>query len=135
MHSEHKIIGDPSSFFEQKQRTDLRDFFGFLELTVRVLFLDCNLGVGDAFEALDTPDLVLERVFIVDSINADDGPKHSLVLVCCGLGETPFFPARDMCMTQLSHRVSVSCQRILQRMHAALVTSIRCLSAGVRRVA
>jgi hypothetical protein len=85
LHSEHKIIGDPSSSFEQKQRTDLRDFFGFLELTFEI------------FEPLDTPDLVLERVFIVDSINVEGGPKQndseSIVLVCCGLGETPFFPS------------------------------------------
>lgn len=131
MHSEHKIIGDPSSSFEQMQRTDLRDFFGFLELTFKILTalsfpsfpsypkemltsccgsftmrflpLDCNLGVGDAFETLDTPDLVLERVFIVDSIMLKvairSKTKMTVLYWCVMVWEKHrFFPARDMCL-------------------------------------
>ena len=81
---------------------------------MRFLLLDCNLGVGDVFETLDTPDLVLERVFIVDSIIVEGGNQvqnRMTVLYCCVVvwEKHHLFSARDMRLSE-----SVSLRLLLQ---------------------
>ena len=79
---------------------------------MRFLLLDCNLGVVVTVDTLDTPDLVLERVFIVDSINVERGyqvQNRMTVLYWCVVvwEKHHFFPARDSVSSALAARGSL----------------------------